>query len=81
MSGLSHPPLSLYWEKGNKVVTAKERPGVVLETEKLAGTSRLHLFFASAELSDTGNYTCVSDTAQTKTVLLVVTVGTLSVSN
>ena len=77
VSGLSNPPLSLYWEKGNKVVTAKERPGVVLEIEKMAGTSRLYLFFASAELADTGNYTCVSDTTQTKTVLLVVTIGGL----
>eukprot|EP00092_Neocalanus_flemingeri_P001106 GFUD01001179.1.p1 GENE.GFUD01001179.1~~GFUD01001179.1.p1 ORF type:complete len:378 (+),score=135.13 GFUD01001179.1:223-1356(+) len=75
VSGLSSPPLSLYWEKGNKVVTAKERPGVSLETEKVAGVSRITLYFGSAELSDTGNYTCVSDTAKRETVLLVVTQG------
>eukprot|EP00092_Neocalanus_flemingeri_P060116 GFUD01072014.1.p1 GENE.GFUD01072014.1~~GFUD01072014.1.p1 ORF type:complete len:375 (+),score=135.99 GFUD01072014.1:199-1323(+) len=75
VSGLSSPPLSLYWEKGNKVVTAKERPGVSLETEKVAGVSRITLYIGSAELSDTGNYTCVSDTAKRETVLLVVTQG------
>eukprot|EP00092_Neocalanus_flemingeri_P045278 GFUD01050513.1.p1 GENE.GFUD01050513.1~~GFUD01050513.1.p1 ORF type:complete len:375 (+),score=136.67 GFUD01050513.1:135-1259(+) len=75
VSGLSSPPLSLYWEKGNKVVTAKERPGVSLETEKVAGVSRITLYFGSAELSDTGNYTCVSDTAKRETVLVVVTQG------
>ena len=74
VSGLSSPPLSLYWEKGNKVVTAKERPGVSLETEKLAGVSRLMLYLGATVLADTGNYTCVSDT-QTLTVLLVVTMG------
>ena len=76
VSGLRNPPLSLYWEKGNKVVTAKERPGVSLETEKLAGVSRIHLYIGQAVLEDTGNYTCVSDTASTRTVLLVVTQGT-----
>eukprot|EP00092_Neocalanus_flemingeri_P016410 GFUD01017760.1.p1 GENE.GFUD01017760.1~~GFUD01017760.1.p1 ORF type:complete len:380 (+),score=133.27 GFUD01017760.1:174-1313(+) len=75
VSGLSSPPLSLYWEKGNKVVTAKERPGVSLETEKVAGVSRISLYIGSAELSDTGNYTCVTDTAKRETVLLVVTQG------
>jgi hypothetical protein len=77
VSGLRNPPLSLYWEKGNKVVTAKERPGVSLETEKLAGVSRIRLYIGSTVLADTGNYTCVSDTAKTETVLLVVTLGRL----
>ena len=75
VSGLSSPPLSLYWEMGNKVVTAKERPGVSLESEKVAGVSRIGLYIESTDLYDTGNYTCVSDTAKTKTVLLVVTQG------
>ena len=77
VSGLSSPPLSLYWEKGNKVITAKERPGVSLETEKLVGVSRISLYIGSTKLSDTGNYTCVSDMAKTETVLLVVTQGRL----
>ena len=78
VSSLSSPPLSLYWEKGNKVVTAKERSGVSLETEKLVGVSRISLYFGSTLLSDTGNYTCVSDMAKTETVLLVVTQGRLT---
>jgi len=75
VSGLNSPPLSLYWEKGNKVITAKERPGVSLETEKLVGVSRISLYIGRTVLSDTGNYTCVSDMAKTETVLLVVTQG------
>merc|ERR1711887_174176 len=75
VSGLATPPLSLYWEKGNKVVSARERPGVSLETEKVAGVSRINLYIGSTEISDTGNYTCVTDTDKTKTVLLVVTQG------
>jgi len=73
VSALSKAPSSLYWEKRNKVLTAKERTGVSLETEKLAGVSRISLYIGSAVLSDTGNYTCVSDMAKTETVLLVVT--------
>ena len=80
VSGLSTPPLSLYWEKGHKVVSAKERPGVSLEAEKVAGVSRIGLYIGSTEISDTGNYTCVTDTDKTETVLLVVTQGTLECS-
>ena len=50
----STPPVSLYWERGNKVVTAKQRPGSVLETERLKQRSRVSLLFASVELTDTG---------------------------
>jgi len=75
VSGLATPPLSLYWEKHNKVLRAKETPGVSLETEKVAGVSRVGLYIGSAGVSDTGNYTCVTDTDQTETVLLVVTQG------
>ena len=81
VSGLRNPPLSLYWEKGNKVVTAKERPGVSLETEKVAGVSRISLYIGSTLLSDTGNYTCVSDMAKTETVLVVVTQGKLTIQD
>ena len=55
LEGHSEPPVSLYWEKGNKVVTAKHRPGSVLETERLRQTSRVSLQFSSVELTDTGN--------------------------
>jgi len=75
VSGLTTPPIALYWEKYNKVLSAKDRPGVSLETEKVAGVSRVGLYIGSAGVSDTGNYTCVTDTDQTETVLLVVTQG------
>ena len=38
----------------DQVVTAKQRPGTILETEKLAGVSRISLFIGSVELTDTG---------------------------
>merc|ERR1719376_787787 len=44
LSGLNSPPSSLYWEKGGKVVTARERLGMSMETEKAAGVSRINLF-------------------------------------
>ena len=72
ISGLTSPPMSIYWEKGSKVMTVKERSGVSIETEKMAGVSRSSLYIARTELSDTGNYSCVSD-ALTEAVLLVVT--------
>eukprot|EP00091_Calanus_sinicus_P020898 TRINITY_DN5974_c0_g1_i8.p1 TRINITY_DN5974_c0_g1~~TRINITY_DN5974_c0_g1_i8.p1 ORF type:complete len:374 (-),score=116.29 TRINITY_DN5974_c0_g1_i8:26-1147(-) len=72
ISGLASPPMSIYWEKGSKVMTVKERSGVSMETEKMAGVSRSSLYIARTELSDTGNYSCVSD-ALTEAVLLVVT--------
>jgi len=54
VQGLVDPPLALYWERGHKVVTAKHRPGSVLETEKLSGVSRVSLYISSVELTDTG---------------------------
>jgi len=71
LSGLNSPPLSLYWEKGTKVVSARERLGMSMETEKVAGVSKISLYIGSTSQSDTGNYTCVSD-SHTETVLLVV---------
>ena len=72
ISGLTRPPMSIYWEKGSKVMTVKERSGVSIETEKMAGVSRSSLYIARTELSDTGNYSCVSD-GLIEAVLLVVT--------
>ena len=54
LEGLTTAPVSLYWERGNKVITAKQRPGSVLETERLKQRSRVSLLFASVELTDTG---------------------------
>jgi len=71
VSRLSAPPKTLHWLKGGQQVTAKERPGLSLETERLPTTSRAVLVFGSSEVADTGNYTCVADQA-TQTVLLIV---------
>ena len=54
LEGLTTPPVSLYWERGNKVITANQRPGTVLDTEKLATVSRVTLHLARVELQDTG---------------------------
>jgi len=75
LSGTDHPPGKIFWQKEDQVVTAKQRAGLSLETERLTGTSRSNLYIAQAKLSDTGNYTCVSDSAMSQSVLLVVTVG------
>ena len=80
VSGLTSFPLTLYCEKSNYVVTAKSRPGVILDTAKLAVVSSISLYIGSTVLSDTGNYTCVNDTANTETVLLVVTESKWSIT-
>jgi len=72
VSGLLAPPKTLHWLKGGQKVSAKERPGLSLETERLATSSRAVLVFGSAEVGDTGNYTCVADQV-TQTVLFIVT--------
>merc|ERR1712243_187254 len=75
LSGLNSPPPSLYWEKGGKVVSARERLGLSLETEKSAGVSRINMLIDMTSQKDTGNYTCVSQDHH-QTVLLVVMPGT-----
>lgn len=72
VSGLLAPPKTLHWLKGGQKMTAKERPGLSLETERLATSSRAVLVFGSAGVADTGNYTCVADQV-TQTVLFIVT--------
>ena len=62
LEGLTTPPVSLYWERGNKVITANQRPGTVLDTEKLATVSRVTLHLARVELQDTGQ--CYNDRAR-----------------
>merc|ERR1719249_302469 len=43
IQGLPSPPLSLYWKRGKRVLTAKERPGISLESEKVPGVSKTAL--------------------------------------
>merc|ERR1719323_210761 len=75
VSNLAQPPHMLQWQRGGQPVTAKERPGLSLETERLAGTSRARLYLAQSEAGDSGNYTCVCDQKLRHTVRLVVTLG------
>jgi len=75
VSGLPSPPLTLHWKRDGQVVTARNSPGLSLETDKLAGVSRSDLVLARAQLQDTGNYTCVTDGGREAAVLLVVSRG------
>merc|ERR1711872_538586 len=72
VSGLVTAPSLLLWKHGDREITARLKPGISLETEKVAGVSRASLYLASVSLADTGNYTCVTD-VKSRTVLLVVT--------
>jgi len=73
IQGLPSPPLSLYWKRGNRVLTAKERPGISLESEKVPGVSTARLFLSHVSHEDSATYSCVSDLAPPATVQLVVT--------
>jgi len=72
VSGLVTAPSLLLWKKGDREIRPRLKPGISLETEKVAGVSRASLYLASVSLADTGNYTCVTD-VKSHTVLLVVT--------
>ena len=78
ISHLSTPPLSLYWKKEGKVFTARDRPGISLESEKVPGVSTTRLFISHVTTDDSGNYSCWSDIARPDTVLLVVMRGKLT---
>merc|ERR1719427_394825 len=73
ISHLTTPPLSLYWKKKGKMFTARDRPGISLESEKVPGVSTTKLFISHVTSQDSGNYSCVSDIARPDTVRLVVT--------
>merc|ERR1711874_637139 len=73
IQGLPSPPLSLYWKRGSRVLTAKERPGISLESEKVPGVSAARLFLSHVSHEDSATYSCVSDLAPPATVQLVVT--------
>ena len=75
ISHLSTPPTSLYWKKEGKVFTARDRPGISLESEKVPGVSTTRLFISHVTTQDSGQYSCCSDIATPDTVRLVVTRG------
>jgi len=73
ISHVSSPPTSLYWQKAGKVFTARDRPGISLEMEKMPGVSTTRLFISHVTPRDSGEYSCCSDIATPATVTLVVT--------
>ena len=75
ISHLSTPPTSLYWKKEGKVFTARDRPGISLESEKVPGVSTTRLFISHVTTDDSGQYSCCSDIATPDTVRLLVTRG------
>merc|ERR1719470_665222 len=73
ISHISTTPTSLYWKKEGKVFTARDRPGISLESEKVPGVSTTRLFISHVTADDSGQYSCCSDIATPETVRLVVT--------
>merc|ERR1711953_36702 len=69
---VSGPCSSLQWSHQDKIMTPRTRAGMSLETLYKPEVSRTVLFMSQVDLSDTGNYTCRSDT-RSQTVLVVVT--------
>ena len=72
---MARPPHSLYWTRDGRVFTAKDRPGISLESEKVVTVSTSKLFISHIKMADSANYTCVSDIAKPDSVQLVVTQG------
>ena len=75
ISHLASPPTALYWKKEGKVFTARDRPGISLEVEKVPGVSTTRLFISHVTTQDSGQYSCCSDIANPDYVRLVVTRG------
>ena len=75
VSPIHIPPTSLYWRKEGKVLSARNRPGISLEVEKVPGVSTTRLLISKVSQKDSGLYSCVSDTASPATVWLVVSPG------
>ena len=69
-------PSYLSWEREGAALSARQRPGLSLETERLGGQSRARLFFDTVRAGDSGKYSCTTDLADTQSVHLVVGKGT-----
>ena len=63
VSNLLLPPTRLSWHhNGDGVaITPTSKPGISLESEKLAGMSLTRLVLASMAPTDSGTYTCSAD--------------------
>merc|ERR1719320_2104205 len=78
ISHLASPPTALYWKKEGKVFTARDRPGISLEVEKVPSVSTTRLFISHVTTQDSGQYSCWSDIARPDTVRLVITTSPVS---
>jgi hypothetical protein len=72
-------PSYLSWEREGAALSARQRPGLSLETERLGGQSRARLFFDTVRAADSGKYSCTTDLADTQSVHLVVGKGTKNI--
>ena len=72
----STPPGSVTWYHGSSVVDFdSQRGGISLETERTEPRTTSKLLVTRAELSDTGNYTCVPSNANPASVFVHVLKG------
>ena len=72
VSRLMLPPKKLQWKHRYTVLTPKERPGLSLESEKLAGVSHTKLVIVDLKPSDEGRYHCVADELRPASIRLFI---------
>jgi len=65
----------IFWNKDYKILTGKRRTDMSTEIERLPRRTVSSIYLSKARLSDTGNYTCSSDTGKAQTVIVVVLPG------
>ena len=69
---MASPPKSLYWTHKGSVITPKSKPGVSIESEKLAGVSQSHLVVVNLRPEDEGTYSCVTDVSSPASIELII---------
>lgn len=72
LSRLPSPPSDFFWTHNEAVITPKDRSGVSLESEKLAGVSHSKIVIVDLKPEDAGTYACVSDLAPKAQVQVVI---------
>ena len=72
VSRLKVPPKMLHWKHRYTVLTPNERPGLSLESEKLAGVSHTKLVIVDLKPSDEGPYHCVTDASRSASIRLFI---------
>ena len=78
VSHLLAPPTRLAWQQDGQLITPTSKPGVSLESEKLAGGSHTKLILVSVTAKDSGSYSCFADSfTPAKVQVQVITSGTI----